>query len=82
MTGHTEEEGETLDGPTGLGTLEASGYVEFLTTGDPAVGEFHCAECGYGVIVSRGLPRCPMCSGTTWEQAAWSPFTLRADLPR
>ena len=62
--------------------LDAPGYVEFFATGDHAVGEFHCGECGYGVIVSRELPRCPMCSGTTWEQSAWSPFTLRSDLRR
>jgi len=62
-------------------TLEESGYVDFRTTGDPAAGEFHCAECGYGVIVSRELPRCPMCGGTAWEESAWSPFTLRAGRP-
>ena len=60
---------------------EVSGedYVEFWPTGVHVKGEFHCAECGYGVIVSRELPRCPMCSGTVWEQSAWRPFTLRAD---
>jgi rubredoxin len=56
--------------------------VDFFATGDPAVGEFHCGECGYGVIVSRELPRCPMCGGTVWEQASWSPFTRRSDLSR
>ena len=81
MKDRIEGEDETVEG-TSLGTLEASGYVEFLATGDSAVGEFHCGECGYGVIVSRELPRCPMCGGTTWEQSAWSPFTLRSDLSR
>ena len=65
-----------------LESLEQAGYVEFLSTGDAAVGEFHCGECGYGVVVSRELPRCPMCSGTAWERSAWSPFTRRSDLPR
>ena len=50
-------------------------HVEFLAAGTVAVGEYHCASCGYGVTVHEALPRCPMCSGTAWEQAAWSPFT-------
>ena len=50
-------------------------FVEFATTGAHAVGEYHCSGCGYGVAVHSALPRCPMCSGTTWEPAAWSPFT-------
>lgn len=54
--------------------LEPAGFVQFHATGDPAVGEFHCSECGYGVTVHRELPRCPMCGGTAWEQWAWSPF--------
>jgi rubredoxin len=55
--------------------VEPGGYVEFWKTGDPAKGEFHCSECGYGVTVHRNLPACPMCSGTAWEQTAWSPMT-------
>lgn len=81
MKGRTEGEDEMVEG-TELETLESSGYVHFLATGDLAAGEFHCGECGYGVIVSRELPRCPMCGGTAWEQSAWSPFTLRSDLRR
>ena len=38
-------------------------------------GEFHCAECGYGVTVYRTLPVCPMCGGGEWEQSAWSPLS-------
>ena len=52
-----------------------SDYVEFVAAGDAAVGEFHCSNCGYGVTVHAALPQCPMCAGTTWEQAAWSPFS-------
>ena len=55
------------------------GYVEFWSTGSSAKGEFHCAECSYGVIVSKELPRCPMCGGESWEQSTWSPFG-RAEL--
>lgn len=51
------------------------GFVQFLAEGADAAGEFHCAECGYGVTVHTTLPRCPMCSGTSWEQVAWSPFS-------
>jgi len=50
-------------------------YVEFVPTGASAVGEYHCTDCGYGVTVHATLPRCPMCSGTSWEQAPWSPFS-------
>ena len=49
-------------------------YVEFLSTGAAAKGEFHCSQCGYGVTIVRVLPVCPMCQGTSWEQSAWSPF--------
>ena len=55
-----------------------TGYVQFWATGESVKGEFHCAECGYGVAVCRELPRCPMCGGESWEQAPWSPFA-RAD---
>jgi rubrerythrin len=55
--------------------LPADGdYVEFAVTGTAAVGAYHCSECGYGVTVHAELPRCPMCSGTTWEPHSWSPL--------
>lgn len=54
---------------------ESGGYVSFRTTGDVVKGEFHCSQCGYGVTVYRTLPVCPMCAGTAWEQAPWSPLT-------
>jgi hypothetical protein len=54
-----------------VGTRE---FVAFWTAGANAKGEFHCAECSYGVIVTRELPTCPMCGGTAWEQSTWSPF--------
>jgi hypothetical protein len=54
---------------------EVSGdYVAFLRAGDPAKGSFRCADCGYGVVVTAGLPTCPMCSSASWEQSEWSPF--------
>ena len=50
-------------------------YVHFFSTGASVKGEYHCAECGYGVTVYRALPVCPMCGGTEWEQSAWSPLS-------
>ena len=46
-----------------------------LTTGASVKGQFHCTECGYGVTVSRELPRCPMCAGEEWHQSAWTPIS-------
>ena len=48
-------------------------YVEFVTTGAPATGAFHCSACGYGVTVQSTLPQCPMCNGTTWERERETP---------
>lgn len=56
----------------------ADEYVHFYSTGTNAKGEYHCAECGYGVTVHRELPRCPMCGGESWEESDWSPFTRHA----
>lgn len=44
------------------------------TAGEEASGEFRCAGCGYGVVVRRLLPACPMCRGHVWEVPAGSPF--------
>jgi rubredoxin len=60
---------------SGTDAREPEGFVQFWTTGSVAKGEFHCAECSYGVSVNRELPLCPMCGGTSWEQLPWSPFT-------
>ena len=57
-------------------------FVEFLLAGVHVKGEFHCAECGYGVAICRELPICPLCGNETWEQAAWSPFTRAARFAR
>ena len=56
-------------------------YVQFSGAGDSAKGQFQCSECGHGLTVHRTLPVCPMCSGSSWEQAAWSPFG-RSTRPR
>jgi hypothetical protein len=49
--------------------------------GGRAKGEFRCSECGYGVVISKVLPSCPMCHGDTWESAPWRPFTRAASPP-
>ena len=56
--------------------VESSGdFVAFVEAGARVKGEFHCADCGYGVTVYRTLPACPMCGCEQWEQSAWSPLT-------
>lgn len=53
---------------------EVDGYVQFWPAGEQVKGVFHCSACGYGVTIMQTLPRCPMCSGTSWERSSWSPF--------
>lgn len=53
---------------------EAADAPVFVAAGRRAEGEFHCADCGYGVIVRNELPQCPMCRGLAWEPD--SPFAL------
>jgi hypothetical protein len=53
---------------------QAGDLMSVLLAGVSAKGEFHCAECGYGVTVFRQLPSCPMCGGEEWAQFAWSSF--------
>jgi len=48
-------------------TEEGDAFGLVLRAGEPAVGEFRCSGCRYGVSVHRSLPQCPMCGGTAWE---------------
>jgi rubrerythrin len=48
--------------------------VPFWEAGTAASGQFHCADCGYGVSVQVTLPTCPMCGGRAWELSPTSPF--------
>ena len=41
--------------------------VDFAVAGTEAAGEFRCIGCGYGAVVQRVVPACPMCAGTVWE---------------
>jgi len=47
--------------------LDDTGFVDFAVTGTKISGEFRCSDCGYGAVVQRVLPPCPMCGGTVWE---------------
>ena len=47
-----------------------SGFDDFAVPGADVPGEFRCADCGYGAVVRRALPQCPMCGGTVWESRA------------
>jgi hypothetical protein len=58
----------------GLQPRPIEGTDVTLTAGTRTRGEFRCSDCGYGVMVYRELPRCPMCFGDTWEETGWSPF--------
>jgi len=61
------EESAEMRSPTSVVPLDDSGFADFAVTGTPASGEFRCADCGYGAVVHRELPHCPMCGGTVWE---------------
>jgi hypothetical protein len=55
-------------------------FIDFQLTGAPAKGQYRCSGCGYGVTVHDELPTCPMCSGTSWEPSAWTPFANARNL--
>ena len=46
-------------------------------TSAPALGatknELRCRECGYQAIVTGGLPSCPVCRSTAWDELDRSP---------
>ena len=50
--------------------VDGLGFSAFAVTGTDVSGEFRCAECGYGALVRRALPLCPMCGGTVWQSKA------------
>jgi hypothetical protein len=63
---HVEGSAEAPRAPAEL-PLDDPGFVEFSLAGAEVSGEFRCADCGYGAVVHRVLPPCPMCSGKVWE---------------
>jgi len=48
-------------------SLADPGLADFAVAGVELAGEFRCADCGYGAVIQRVLPLCPMCGGTVWE---------------
>jgi len=61
------EESADVPARTAETPLDDSGFADFVVAGTRVSGEFRCADCGYGAVVQRLLPQCPMCSGTVWE---------------
>jgi hypothetical protein len=54
----------------GVVIIDAAASTSGFAAGASARGEFQCAECGYGIVVHRDLPTCPMCHGENWRP--WS----------
>jgi hypothetical protein len=50
----------------GVAIIHSADARAGLDAGTAARGEFHCADCGYGITVRRTLPTCPMCQGGEW----------------
>jgi hypothetical protein len=65
-SGPTVEGGVSRRTPADLPPVFAA-LVDFAVTGTKISGEFRCSDCGYGAVVQRVLPPCPMCGGTVWE---------------
>ena len=64
----------------GVVIIDAAAVNGGFAAGAAAKGEFHCADCGYGIVVHRGLPACPMCHGGDWRPWA-SRRPVRSELP-
>jgi rubrerythrin len=30
--------------------------------------ELYCGDCGYGIVIRRDPPPCPMCRATVWRE--------------
>ena len=41
--------------------------------------EYHCAACGYGIVVYGQPPSCPICNEARWEHVEWRPFSQLLD---
>jgi rubrerythrin len=39
--------------------------------------QYYCAACGYGIVVYRRPPGCPMCGEGRWEHVEWRPSGVR-----
>jgi rubrerythrin len=65
-----------LDIGTPVRTARTRETVE-VEAGARGAGEYRCLACGYGIATFSVIPECPMCRGTHWEMARFSPFTAR-----
>jgi hypothetical protein len=61
------DEPAVRDNPAADAPLEDLGFADLALAGAALAGEFRCADCGYGAVIHRILPLCPMCGGTVWE---------------
>jgi hypothetical protein len=50
--------------------IDAAAAQGGFVAGAAARGEFQCAGCGYGIVVHRALPECPMCRGADWRPSS------------
>ena len=62
------DESVSAPGARGLMSFDESGFADFAVAGTAVAGEFRCGDCGYGAVVQRTLPPCPMCGGMVWER--------------
>jgi rubrerythrin len=51
----------------GLGEPKRAAGPPVVGIDPPAVGQYRCRECGYGITVQGELPSCPMCGDEAWE---------------
>lgn len=42
--------------------------LENRETLHPSVRELWCRGCGYGVVIRRDPPECPICRQTSWRE--------------
>ena len=50
---------------------------ERVVAGARGAGEYHCSDCGYGIVTLALVPTCPMCHGSSWQAASTGPFSAR-----
>ena len=53
-------------------------YVEFCPAGASVKGEFHCAECGYGVTVTARCPSARCAAASRGSRARGARSAARA----
>ena len=54
-----------------VSTTDPSAAAPLLRTRQ--MHDYHCAGCGYGIVVRELPASCPMCRGTVWELAMTNP---------